>query len=202
MKFGEVRTTPNYLTMLRVALTPVFVLLYRYVGVAFGLLAFSAAAVTDLLDGRIARKTGKVTDFGKFMDPLADKLLVCAALFAFLKLGPRLITSWMVLIIVIRELTITILRTWAARKGNVIAATKLGKYKASSQMYSIAIALLLLTIADIRRRFFPNSLHFLTRIRNHNGPIFYLMLIPVALTLISGLEFLYINRKLLKEIVT
>lgn len=202
MRIGEVRTTPNYLTMLRVALTPIFVLLYRYVGVAFGLLAFSAAAVTDLLDGRIARKTGKITDFGKFMDPLADKLLVCAALFAFLKLGPRLITSWMVLIIVTRELAITILRTWAARKGNVIAATKLGKYKASSQMYSIAIALLLLTIADVRMRFFPNSLHFLEWIRHNNGPIFYLMLIPVALTLISGLEFLYINRKLLKDIVT
>ena len=201
MNIGKVRTTPNYLTMLRMALTPVFVLLYHYVGVVFGLLVFSVAAVTDLLDGRIARKTGKVTDFGKFMDPLADKLLVCAALFAFLKLGPRLITSWMVLIIVIRELTITILRTWAARKGNVIAATKLGKYKASSQMYSIAIALLLLTIADIRMRFFPNNLHFLEWIRHHNGPIYYLMFIPVALTLISGLEFLYNNRKMLKGIM-
>jgi len=201
MNIGKIRTTPNYLTMLRMALTPVFVLLYHYVGVVFGLLVFSIAAVTDLLDGRIARKTGKVTDFGKFMDPLADKLLVCAALFAFLKLGPRLITSWMVLIIVIRELTITILRTWAAHKGNVIAATKMGKYKASSQMYSIAIALLLLTIADIRMRFFPNSLHFLTWIRRHNGPIYYLMFIPVALTLISGLEFLYNNRKMLKGIM-
>jgi len=201
MNIGKIRTTPNYLTMLRMALTPVFVLLYHYVGVVFGLLVFSAAAVTDMLDGRIARKTGKVTDFGKFMDPLADKLLVCAALFAFLKLGPRLITSWMVLIIVIRELTITILRTWAAHKGNVIAATKLGKYKASSQMYSIAIALLLLTIADIRMRFFPNNLRFLEWIRHHNGPIYYLMFIPVALTLISGLEFLYNNRKMLKGII-
>ena len=202
MKIGKVRTTPNYLTILRMALTPVFIILYNYVGVFFSLLAFVAAAITDLLDGRIARKTGKITDFGKFMDPLADKLLVCAALFAFFKLGPKLITSWMVLIIVIRELTITILRILAARKGNVIAATKLGKYKASSQMYSIAISLLLLTIADLRLRFFPDSLHFLTWIRHHNGPIFYLMLIPVALTLISGLEFLYNNRKLLKEIVT
>ncbi len=202
MQIGEIRTTPNYLTMSRMALAPVFMILYSYVGVFFSLLAFVIAAITDMLDGRIARKTGKITDFGKFMDPLADKLLVCAALFAFLKLGPKLITSWMVLIIVIRELIITILRTWAARRGNVIAATKLGKYKASSQMYSIVISLLLLTIADLRLRFFPNSLHFLTRVRHHNGPIFYLMLIPVALTLISGLEFLYNNRKLLKELVT
>jgi len=202
MKLGKMRTVPNYLTMLRVALTPVFFLLYQYVGVCFSLLAFVAAAITDMLDGRIARKTGKITNFGKFMDPLADKLLVCAALIAFLRLGPRLITSWMVLIIVIREIAITILRTLAARKGNVIAATKLGKYKASSQMYSIAIALLLLTVADMRARFFSDRYFFLTKIRNENGPIYYLMLIPVILTLISGLEFIYNNRKVIKEIIT
>lgn len=202
MKLGKVRTTPNYLTISRVALTPIFMLLYQYVGVFFSLLAFSAAAITDLLDGRIARRTGKITDFGKFMDPIADKLLVCAALIAFLRSGPGLITSWMVLIIAIREVIITILRIWAARKGNVIAATKLGKYKASSQMYAIVIALLLLTICDARGRFFSNRWYFLTNIRNHNGPIYYLMYIPVLLTLISGLEFLYNNRRLLKEIVT
>jgi CDP-diacylglycerol--glycerol-3-phosphate 3-phosphatidyltransferase len=204
MRFGKVKTTPNYLTISRMALTPIFVILYQYVGAFFSLLAFSAAAVTDLLDGRIARKTGKITDFGKFMDPLADKLLVCTALtaFAFLRSGPGLIASWMVLVIMIREITITILRTWAAHRGNVIAATKLGKYKASSQMYAIVIALLLLTICDVRGRFFSNRWYFLTRIRHHNGPIYYLMYIPVLFTLISGLEFLYNNRRLLKEIVT
>ena len=125
MKIGQIRNTPNYLTMLRVALAPVFMLLFQYVGVFFSLLAFSAAAVTDFLDGRIARKTGEITNFGKFMDPLADKLLVCSALIVFFRAGPGLITSWMVLIIVIREVTITLLRILAARKGNVIAATKL-----------------------------------------------------------------------------
>ena len=202
MKLGKVKITPNYLTISRMALTPVFVVLYQYVGAFFGLLAFSAAAATDFLDGRIARKTGRITDFGKFMDPLADKMLVCTALiaFAFLRSGPGLITSWMVLIIMIREITITILRIWAARKGNVIAATKLGKYKASSQMYAIVIALLLLTIYDARGRFFSNRWYFLTKIRDHNGPIYYLMYIPVLLTLISGLEFLYNNRRLLKKL--
>jgi len=203
MKLGKVKTTPNYLTISRMALTPIFVILYQYVGAFFGLLAFSAAAVTDFLDGRIARKTGKITNFGKFMDPLADKLLVCTALiaFAFLRSGPGLITSWMVLIIMIREVGITVFRILAARKGNVIAATKLGKYKASSQMYAIVIALLMLTIYDVRGRFFADRWHFLTKIRHHNGPIYYMMLIPVFLTLISGLEFLYNNRKLIKEIV-
>ena len=202
MKLGKVRTTPNYLTMSRMVLTPVFILLYQYVGAFFSLLAFSAAAATDFLDGRIARRTGKITSFGKFMDPLADKLLVCAALITFLRSGPGLITSWMVLIIMIREATITVLRIWAARRGNVIAATKLGKYKASSQMYTIALSLLLLTLYDARGRFFADRWYFLTRIRHHNGPINYLMFIPVLLTLISGLEFLYNNRKLLKKTVT
>lgn len=196
----RLRTVPNYLTMLRVVLAPVFMLLYQYVGVFFSLLAFSAAAITDLLDGRIARKTGTITSFGKFMDPLADKLLVCAALFVFLRSAPGLIASWMMLIIVIREVGITVLRTWAARKGNVIAATKLGKYKASSQMYVIVFSLILLTICDAIQRFFSNG-WLQTKVRHHNGPIYYLMFIPVALTLISGLEFLYNNRKMLREIV-
>lgn len=202
MNLGNVKTTPNYLTISRMALTPVFVILYQYVGAFFSLLAFSAAAITDLLDGRIARKTGKITDFGKFMDPLADKLLVCTALIVFLRSGSGLIATWMVLIIAIREIAITLLRTWAARKGNVIAATKLGKYKASFQMYSIVVSLLLLTICDARGRFFSSRWYFLTKIRHNNGPIYYLMYIPVLLTLLSGLEFLYNNRRLLKRIVT
>ena len=200
MKLKTLKTTPNYLTILRVALTPVFMILYHYVGVFFGLLTFSAAAITDLLDGRIARRTGKVTNFGKFMDPLADKLLVCAALIVFLRSAPGLITSWMVLIIVIREIVITVLRTLALRKGNVIAATKLGKYKTSSQMYVIGISLLLLTICDASEKFFSNA-WLQTKVRHHNGPIYYLMFVPVMLTLISGLEFIYNNRKALRQIV-
>ena len=202
MKLGKVRTTPNYLTMSRMALAPVFIFLYQYLGAFFSLLAFSAAAVTDFLDGRIARRTGEITSFGKFMDPVADKVLVCAALVTFLRSGPGLVTSWMVLIIMVREVAITLLRILAARRGNVIAATKLGKYKASSQMYAIALSLLLLTLHDARVRFFSDRWYFLMRIRHHNGPIYYLMYVPVLLTLISGLEFLYNNRKLLKKTVT
>lgn len=196
MKLDSLKTTPNYLTMLRVALTPVFMILFSYVGVFFSLLAFGAAAITDFFDGRIARRTGKITNFGKFMDPLADKLLVCAALFVFLKSGTGLITTWMLLIIVIREVIITILRTWAAHKGNVIAATRLGKYKASSQMYVIVISLVLLTICDA-----SSNVWLQQNVRQNNGPIYYLMFIPVLLTLVSGLEFLYNNRKMLREMV-
>lgn len=198
MNSRKIRTLPNYLTILRVILVPVFVMLYYYVGAFFSMLAFAAAAYTDYLDGRIARKTGNITDFGKFLDPLADKLLVISALIVLLKSKPELITTWMFLIIIGREVIVTLLRTYAASKGNVIAATKLGKYKASSQMYAIALSLLLLSMYDIRSTFFSNKWHFMTSIREHNGPIYYLMFIPVALTIVSGLEFLYNNRKLLK----
>ena len=198
MKMGKIRTLPNYLTMLRVILIPVFVILYYEVGAFFSMLAFAAAAYTDYLDGRIARRTGNITSFGKFLDPLADKLLVISALIVLLKSEPGLITTWMFFIIIGREVIITLLRTYAASKGNVIAATKLGKYKASSQMYAIALSLLLLSMYDIRGAFFSDRWQFMTAIRNHNGPIYYLMFIPVVLTIVSGLEFLYNNRKLLK----
>lgn len=199
MNSKSVRTLPNYLTMLRVALTPVFMILYYWVGAFFSLLAFSAAAYTDFLDGKIARKRGQISDFGKFMDPIADKLLVTSALIVFLNSGPGLITTWMFMIVIVREVVITLLRTWAVSKGNVISATKLGKYKASSQMYAVAISLLLLTIYDVRGRFFADRWHFLKTIRHHNGPIYYLMFVPVFLTLISGLEFIYNNRNLLRK---
>jgi len=120
-------------------------------------------------------------------------------LIAFLFSYPELITYWMFLIIIGREIIITLFRIYAASKGNVIAATKLGKYKASSQMYAIVLSLLLLTIYDIRGKFFSDRWAFLTTIRHHNGPIYYLMLIPVLLTILSGLEFFYNNRKLLRK---
>jgi CDP-diacylglycerol--glycerol-3-phosphate 3-phosphatidyltransferase len=195
---GKIRTLPNYLTMLRIILIPVFVILYYKLGVFFSMLVFGIAAYTDYLDGRIARKTGNITSFGKFLDPLADKLLVLSALVILLKSDPGLITTWMFLIIIGREVVITLFRTYAASKGSIIAATKLGKYKAGSQMYAIALSLLLLSLYEIRGAFFANKWHFMTAIRNHNGPIFYLMLIPVTLTIISGLEFIYNNRRLLK----
>jgi len=198
MRTGKIRTLPNYLTMLRVALVPIFILLYYNLGAFFSLVVFAAAAYTDFVDGRIARKTGNITNFGKFLDPLADKLLVTSALLVLLKSGPGLITTWMFLIIIGREIVITLLRTYAASRGNVIAATRLGKYKASSQMYVILISLLLLTIHDVRGKFFSDRWNFLTSVNNHNGPIYYLMYIPLSLTVISGLEFIYNNRKALR----
>jgi len=105
------------------------------------LILFALASVTDALDGHIARSRGMVTDFGKFMDPLADKLLVTSALIAFVELLD--VPGWAVFLIIARELAITGLRTIAAGKGVVLAADKWGKIKTVSQMVWICYSLLM-----------------------------------------------------------
>ena len=122
--------TANKLTMLRVLLIPIFiVLLYlefpysRYVALG----VFILATLTDLADGYVARKRNQITDFGKFMDPLADKVLTFAALLWFIEVG--LIPAWLVLIVVLREFMVTGMRLVASAKGRVIAAGVSGKVK-------------------------------------------------------------------------
>ena len=138
---------PNKLTMLRVILIPFFVvfMLGSLLGdadkwIALGI--FIAASLTDLLDGKIARKYNLVTDFGKLMDPLADKLLVSAALICLCEMGR--LAAWIVIIIISREFIISGLRQIAADNGIVIAASYWGKYKTTFQM--IMICLLIVNI--------------------------------------------------------
>ena len=132
--------TPNKLTLLRVLLIPVFLVLV-YVPFPYHMLwalgAFIVASVTDFLDGRMARSRGLVTDFGKFMDPLADKMLVMAALIVFVELGR--LPAWAVLIVVVREFAVTALRLIAVEGGRVIAAGWSGKIKTASTMVCICL---------------------------------------------------------------
>ena len=142
---------PNKLTILRVILIPFFVaaLLWdggqnqtlRYVSAAI----FIVASLTDMLDGKIARKYNLVTNFGKFMDPLADKLLVCSALICLIELGQ--LPSWMVIMIISREFIISGFRLVASDNGVVIAASYWGKFKTTFQM--IAVVLLILQIPPL-----------------------------------------------------
>lgn len=136
---------PNKLTVLRVCLIPFFVWFTlvdlvpgysKYIAV----LIFIVASLTDLLDGKIARKYNLVTNFGKFMDPLADKLLVCAALICLVSTG--LIPAWMVIIIISREFIISGFRLVASDNGVVIAASYWGKFKTTFQMLMIIVLLL------------------------------------------------------------
>ena len=137
---------PNKLTILRVIMIPFFVaaLLYdgganqnmRYVAAAL----FIIASLTDMLDGKIARKYNLVTNFGKFMDPLADKLLVCSALICMIEL--RELPAWMVIIIISREFIISGFRLVASDNGVVIAASYWGKFKTTFQMLMIIVLIL------------------------------------------------------------
>ena len=119
---------PNKLTISRIMLTVLF-LIALFVEFSFhytvALVLFVAASITDILDGTIARKRGLITDFGKLMDPLADKMLICSAFIAFIEL--EWMPAWMVIVIVARELAITGLRLLAASKNIVLAAEKQGK---------------------------------------------------------------------------
>ena len=137
---------PNKLTIFRVILIPVFIIalmsgiipepVNRYVGVVI----FCVASFTDYLDGHIARKYNLVTNFGKFMDPLADKLLVSSALICMIELG--FLPAWIVIIIISREFIITGFRLIAAEGGLVIAANWWGKIKTVTQMLMIILVLL------------------------------------------------------------
>ena len=133
---------PNKLTISRIMMTVLF-LIVLFVEFSFhytvALVLFVAASITDILDGTIARKRGLITDFGKLMDPLADKMLICSAFIAFIEL--EWMPAWMVIVIVARELAITGLRLLAASKNIVLAAEKQGKNKTITQVVAI-IALL------------------------------------------------------------
>lgn len=134
---------PNKLTLLRFVLVPVF-MVFMYIDNPYsyliGLIVFAVASFTDFLDGSIARKYNMVTDFGKFMDPLADKCLVIAAMLWFVEIGQM--PAWALLIVVVREFAVSGIRMQAANLGRVIAAGWSGKVKTASTMVCICLMLL------------------------------------------------------------
>lgn len=162
---------PNKLTFIRLVLAVPFIYFLQesnaegfvYRMIAFAL--FVVASLTDFFDGYLARKYNLVTDFGKLMDPLADKILVISALVLFVEL--RYIPAWMSIIVIAREFLISGIRMLAAAKGEVIPAGKLGKYKITSQMIVILIMIVV----------------------GNQWYNYYLMLIPIILTLWSGWEY-------------
>ena len=143
---------PNKLTILRVIMIPFFVLTLLYDGGENQTLRYVAAAIfiiaslTDMLDGKIARKYNLVTNFGKFMDPLADKLLVCSALICLVEL--KELPAWMVIVIISREFIISGFRLVASDNGVVIAASYWGKFKTTFQM--IAVILMIFNIPALK----------------------------------------------------
>ena len=174
---------PNKITIFRVFMIPLFVvlmMLQRLPGNEFYALAvYAIACISDALDGHIARKYNLITDFGKFMDPVADKLLVCSALICFVEQG--LMPAWIVLIIIARELIIDGFRLVAAGKGIVIAASIWGKAKTVVQMVACFVLIL--------------NVDFL--IFNIAEQI--LIYASLILTIISLADYIYKNRTVLTE---
>lgn len=191
----------NRLTILRIILSFVFMFLLFSKGLlikTLALIVFSIAAITDFYDGYIARKYSLITDLGKLLDPIADKILVLAAFLAFVEL--RIIPAWMVVIIILRELLITGVRILAVSKGKILTASLAGKHKTVSQMLSIFVILGVVLIKEAGItvfKYWNETLEYRTDIG-----IYILMLITTALTLISGISYLMKNKGIFKNAKT
>ena len=182
MEYGMKMNLPNKLTILRTVMIPFFIL-FLYTDWFHGYdkiiaaVIFIAASLTDMLDGKIARKYNLVTNFGKVMDPLADKLLVCSAMICLVEMGR--IPAWIVIVIISREFIISGFRLIASDNGRVIAASYWGKFKTTFQMVMIC-----LMIANIE------ALSVLTTI---------VMWVALVLTVVSLVDYLMKNKDVLKD---
>lgn len=185
---------PNKLTILRIILAFAFILFLFMHGLAAKVLAliiFLVASATDVLDGYLAKKNNQITDFGKLMDPIADKILILSAFLAFVQM--QLIPAWMVIIIIFREAAVTGLRALALTKGEVIPANHGGKHKTIWQTFAVFVILLLLVLKEAGLRgagFWSDKAEAV-----YKDAIFVMMLITVVLTLASGLTYLVKNRE-------
>lgn len=181
--------TPNKLTVLRVVLVPVFMVFlmvsaikYNYI---YALVVFALASLTDLFDGYLARKNNQVTTFGKFLDPLADKVLVLSAMICFIELN--LASSVAVVIIIAREFMVTSIRLVAlSSDGKVIPANMMGKIKTVIQMTSVVTILTLCGASQL----FPAIGEYVNISLVSN----VLMWISAVITVVSGLDYLWKNR--------
>jgi CDP-diacylglycerol--glycerol-3-phosphate 3-phosphatidyltransferase len=184
---------PNRLTLGRLILTVFFVAFLStdtHWGEVVALALFILASLTDWLDGYLARRLNQMTNFGKLMDPLADKVLVASALICLIPLGA--LPAWAVIVIITREFLITGLRQLAAGQGHILPADPLGKHKTAWQFITILFFLILLAAGDI----FGDESRWLRFLWVKVGPI--LIGITIILTIYSGLAYLWKNRNLLR----
>ena len=185
----------NKLTMIRILLVPVFLLFITVKNIPYGSIIatviFIIASITDQLDGYIARSRNQITNFGKFMDPLADKLLVTAALVSLVEL--KLVASWAVVVILAREFAVSGLRTLAASNGKIIADSLWGKIKKLTQMVAILLLLLKVNIyTSVDAINFVDNNLFLNSFFTYVPEI--IMYIAVLITIISGIDYFIKNK--------
>ncbi len=189
---------PNQLTGIRILLTPIFFILflsddpmYQQISLA----VFLLAAITDWYDGWLARKFNYITNWGKFLDPLADKILTSAAFFAFVAVD--ILPLWMVIIIVVRDLFITLLRAYSDYKGKIFAASILAKWKTFFQMVFLYYILVLYVLRTVP--FLAEYDDIFAILLDPTG-ILIAMIFITAFTLFTGIQYLYTNRFLIKKL--
>ncbi len=188
----------NKLTILRIILVPFFLIFITIRDLPYGKLIaiaiFVIASITDKLDGYIARVRNQVTRFGKFMDPLADKLLVTAALISLVEY--HIIPSWAAMIIIAREFAVTGLRTVAAAEGIVIAASPWGKAKTVTQIVAIILALINLNYNHVSLGIIKKFITYPHKFLNITTDV--AMAAAIAITIISGLDYFLKNKEVMR----
>lgn len=190
---------PNKLTMLRILLVPVFLVFISIKDIPYGkpiaIAVFIIASITDKLDGYIARSRNQITRFGKFMDPLADKLLVTSALISLVEY--HIIPAWAAMIIVAREFAVTGLRSVAAAEGIVIAASAWGKAKTVTQIIAIIMALINLNYNHVSLGVIKKFINYPHKFLNITTDI--AMAAAVIITIISGWDYFAKNRDVMRS---
>lgn len=182
--------TPNKLTLLRVILIPVYMIFYLCCGLTglyMAIAVFLLATLTDHLDGKLARKNGQITTFGKLMDPLADKMLIMSALICFVAKGIPYITPGVVMVILARELIVTGIRLIAMGENRVIAASMWGKAKTVSQFILVTAVM----VFEIVKTYAPAATGIC------DGIVLVLTVAAVLLTVYSGFDYTWKNRSLI-----
>ena len=187
----EIVNLPNFLTVLRIGLTPLFLLLlfvdaWYWKSMAF--VVFALASLTDFYDGKLAREGNQVTSLGRFLDPLADKFLVTSALIAFV--FDRVVNLWLVVPIITRDVLITGMRLYGLSRGRQMVTSRLAKWKTAVQLFAVVLLLFIIVLQELMARFFDEPLFFLDAEKINilaNG----LMATVLLLTVLSGVHYIF-----------
>lgn len=186
------KNVPNILSTIRILLVPLFLYLYlnsSFIFGALGIAVFSIAAFTDFLDGHIARKHDIETTLGTFLDPLADKVLTFSVFIVLYIIDSTLYPLWAILVIILRDVFITLMRIYAERNGHTMKTRNTAKAKTLIQLLFLYIALVL----DLLHRL-NNSLGDFSRSILDTPVMYYATVFVALLTLYTGLEYIYVNR--------
>jgi CDP-diacylglycerol--glycerol-3-phosphate 3-phosphatidyltransferase len=196
---SKIFTKANFITVLRILLTPLFIYFLfggRQYFEILALLIFILASTTDAYDGYIARKYSEVTKLGKFLDPLADKVLMSAAFISFVVMG--LVPLWMVVLVILRDFVVTGIRILMSTTDNVMVTSQSAKIKTGAQIG--AVSFILVYIITQRWKIFLGISEYVKIIENYNI-IYLLMLIVTLFTVWTGVEYMIVNKDIIKQFV-